>query len=108
MELTQLLRVGLGLAVGLNAQYSHPVCITRELEHSHNNQQLVGIHRNVGNRNFTNMGNTCTRNFLTGMSEVQTYGINQSHNDDVTGMNRQHTDGLNEQVTEDDVMNVKR
>ena len=42
MEVTQLLRVGLGLVVGLSPQYSHPVCMTTELKHSQNNQLIAG------------------------------------------------------------------
>ena len=34
-------------------------------------------------------------NFLMGMSEVQTFQMNQLHNDDVMNMNGQCTDGLN-------------
>ena len=45
MEVTQLLRVGLGLAVGLNPQYSYLVCTTAKLKHSCSNQQFLGIHR---------------------------------------------------------------
>ena len=41
-----------------------------------------------------------------GMSEVQTFQTNQLDNDDITNVNGQHTDGLNEQVVENDVMNV--
>ena len=36
---------------------------------------------------FTNMGKTFMGNFLMGMSHVQTFQMNQSHNDDVTNMN---------------------
>ena len=35
-------------------------------------------------------------NFLMAMSEVQMFQTNQPHNHDVTNMNRQHMDGLNE------------
>ena len=31
-----------------------------------------------------------------GTSEVQTFQTNQTDNDDITNMNGQHTDGLNE------------
>ena len=41
-----------------------------------------------------------------GMNEVQTFQMNQSHNDDITNVNGQHTDRLNEQVREDGVMNM--
>ena len=34
-------------------------------------------------------------NFLMGTSDVQMFGMNQSHNNDVMNMNRQHTDVLN-------------
>ena len=34
-----------------------------------------------------------------GMSEVQTFQLNQSHNDDVMNVNGQCTDQLNGQVT---------
>ena len=43
-----------------------------------------------------------------GVSEVQMFQMNQSHNDDVMDMNGQCTDRLNEQVTDDDVTNVNR
>ena len=56
--------------------------------------------------NFTNMGKQHMGNFLMGMGEVQMLQMNQLHNDDVMNMNGQSTDGLNEQVTEDDVRNV--
>ena len=49
----------------------------------------------------THMGN-----FLMGTSEVWTFQMNQLHNNDVTNVNRQCTDRLNEQVTDDDIMNV--
>ena len=47
-------------------------------------------------------------NFSMGMSEVQTFLLNQLHNDDIMNWNGGHTDGWNEQVTEDDIMNVNR
>ena len=93
MEVTQPLRVGLGLAVGLNPQYSHPVCMTTKLKHSCNNQGFTGI---------SSMGISLTQekqytgNNLMGMGEVQTLQMNQSQNDDVINVNRQRTDGLNE------------
>ena len=76
-----------GLVVGLNPQYSHPVCMTTKLEHSCNSQQFQWIHRNVGNRNFMNMRKMHMGNFSMGMSEIQMFQMNQSHNDDVMNVN---------------------
>ena len=42
---------GLGLAVGINPQYSHPVYTTVQLKCSCNNQQFMGIHGCFMNRN---------------------------------------------------------
>ena len=42
-----------GLAVGVNPQYSHPVCMTTKLEHSCNNQRFLGFHGYFVNGNFT-------------------------------------------------------
>ena len=69
MEFTQLLRVGLELAVGLNAQYSHPVCM-RSHSHAHatvndmqenswgssngNGIHHLGILKNAGTRKHVN------------------------------------------------------
>ena len=55
VQLDEPLWVGLGLVVGLNPQYSHPVCMTTKLEHSCNNQQFPGYHGNVSSRNFLHM-----------------------------------------------------
>ena len=43
-----------------------------------------------------------------GTSEVLTFQMNQSHNEDIMNVNGWCTDRLNEQVTDDDVMNVNR
>ena len=45
---------------------------------------------------------------MTGISKGQMFQTNQLHNDDVMNVNRQCTDGLNEQVTDEDVTNVNR
>ena len=88
MELTQPLRVGLGLAVGLNFQYSHPVCTTTKLEclcKINDSQEFMGI---------SSVGNSLkgvkqhTGNFSMGMAEVQTLQMNQSHNNVVANVNR--------------------
>ena len=71
MEVTQLLRVGLGLAVGLNPQYSHPVCTKTKLEHSRKINDsweflgilLMGISLTWGKWHM--------QNFLMGMGKVQ-------------------------------------
>ena len=42
MEVTPLLRVGLGSAVGHIPQYSHPVCMTTKFEHSLNKSMIPG------------------------------------------------------------------
>ena len=54
------------------------------------------------------MGKILMGNFSMGMSKVQMFQMNQSHNDDITNMNGRCIDGLNEQVTDDDVMDVNR
>ena len=88
MEVTQLLRVGLGLVVGLKPQYSHPVCMTTNLSiqaTSNNYWEFVG---------FSSMGNSLawekhhTGNFSVGMGKVQTLQTNQSHNNDIMNVNR--------------------
>ena len=43
-----------------------------------------------------NAEKTHTGNCLMGTGEVQMFQMNQSHNNNVTNVNRQHTDGLNE------------
>ena len=45
-------------------------------------------------------------NFSMGMGEVLMLQMNQSHNNDAMNMNGQRTDRLNEQVTEDGIMNM--
>ena len=73
MEVTQPLRVGLGLAVGLNPQYSHPVCMRTKFERSHDNQQFLGFMGISSTGNSLTWEKQCTGNVLMGMSKVQTF-----------------------------------
>ena len=95
MEVTQLLSIGLGLAVGLNPQYSHPVCMTTKLECCatiNDSWEFVGIPSTGISLTW---GKQCMQNFLMGAGEVQTFQMKQLHNDHITNVNGQKTDRWN-------------
>ena len=92
MEVTQTLRVRLGLAVRINNQQSYPVCMTTNSSICatiNDSQEFMGV---FVNRNCTYMVKMGYQKFLMGMGKVQTLQMNQLHNDDVTNVNRQWSD----------------
>ena len=80
MEVTQPLRVGLGLAVGLNPQYSHPVCMTTKTSAFMQQSMIPRDSLECWEEVFHEHGRTVYGKFLDG--------------------NRQGTDVLNESVTQ--------
>ena len=77
-----------GLSRRINNQYSHPVCRTTTLKHSCNNQRFLGIYGFLMTVNSQRQEKQLMGFFSVGTVEVQMYRMSQSHNDDITNVNR--------------------